>query len=207
VRLRATLQSDLGLVAELSGDRIELAGFGGYQSVAREGRVALTAYQGRDPSRVPLGLIVDRWAQQQSIEAEIEVLERLAGYYGRPPQLIFEGAGIPHSHQREPAARWVIGEDPAWNRVLTRPRDGARCYLEAGIVLMRLERPDPDDITDATTRRLHSVRRGSELVTLNRLARHYRTSWTRLRQLNAGARDVPADPDRRMKVGTKVRIS
>lgn len=203
VRLRAVLQPELGVELELAGD-LFATGYGGYAPVARRQQVSIGAYEGREPTGISLRVIADRWSEQRSVEEELARVETMCGTGdGRPPQLIMEGRGIPYSFTREPTWRWVVKDDPAWNERRAR-RDGVVCLFDLTLNLMRLVRPDSDALTEATTRQVHVVRTASELRTLRRIARHYRTTWSRLRQLNPG---LAADPDRRLKAKTKVRVS
>lgn len=211
VRLRAADLRDLGLVAELDGPVVP-TGFGGVEAVTRPGRVGRASYQGRPPLGLTIPLLLDGWHRQRSVEAQITVINGLLGVHadakgresGRPPLMIVEGFGVPHSFTREPFRRWRLTGDPQYAEDLRRRApDGHAVFVR--VVLTAIEDPQPEatPVADERARQVVRVRKGSRLDTLRELARHHRSSWTRLVQLNPR---LPADPDRQLRDGTRVRV-
>jgi hypothetical protein len=202
IRLRA---ATFGFVVEVTGELdepVKPTGYGGHGVIARPGQIGLTVVQGRDPGGLLVVMSFDRRRARQSVEGDIAVFETLAGVQAPALPLVVEGRGIPHSFSTDPSGRWVITDDVSWG-----DSDAAgkgRTMQQVAFSLLRLSAVDPDAIDDAVDQVFHTVAKGSELKTLTRIARHYGTTWFRLRKLNS---DLPAQPDRALKPGTRVRLA
>ena len=200
IRLR-TADDSAEVLAELDGYVIP-AGYGGHETIDIPGQDPLTSYTGGIAKTLPLSLILDQWSPQGSISDDIATLEQLAGWYGEPPAIVLEARAMLHGAAREPGSQWVI-TSLEWTEIRPRERDGVAAYATAAALVMRYDRPSDDLIESTLTRELHTVSAGSELLTLKKIARHYKLTWTRLRALNP---DLPADPNKTLKLGTRVRL-
>lgn len=208
IRLRAVGHDDLGLVAELDGPVTVPSGYGTHAVVDRPQRVGITTYAGRAPLSLRIPLRFDRWASQKSIEKEIDTLETMLGIRAltRPPQLVVEGFGVPHSYTRDASLRWVLSGDPEWgDDIRFRPVGGHRCFAQVTVTALQLSRPEA--VQEAapgkrvsTPRKTYTV---GSLRTLKKIGKHHKVDWHKLRQLN---QKLTADPDKVLPVGTKVRV-
>lgn len=109
VRLRST-DPPLVVVARLSGERPNVEGFGGWEEVARPRRKPLTTWRGSPALHLTLGLLLDGYAADRSVEAEITRLLRMASpnsSAGEPPVVRVQAAGSAIPYQNKP---WVVGE-------------------------------------------------------------------------------------------------
>jgi len=212
VRLRAVGSPSLGLVAELTGPVLP-SGYGDFDSTPRRGKAPIIDRARKGSLTLPLPILLDRWSTGGSVEPEIKVLERM---YGRgedsawpPPILIVEGFGVPHSYTRNADLRWVLSGDPQWgDDIRTRGTVGLRSYVPVTVTLVQYEAPDGiEDAAGNTTRRYYTVPKAGGSNTLRKLARAKNVTVTKLRTLNKGVRAVPADPDKTIKRGTKVRYA
>lgn len=208
VRFRAIYHDDLEVVAELNG-QIGVAGYGTHDVIDRPGRVGLTTYHGRPPLRLTFPLLFDRWPEDGTVEEEIRTLERLHGLdprLARPPQVVIDGIGVPHSRGRDPDGRWVLTGDPDWDDDIRYRADGNRCYVPVTVTAQRLVRPstlvEPDEPTHRP--KFFKVPHGERLRTLRQIAKHRHAEWRKLRKLNP---KLPGDPDHKLKPGTKVRVA
>jgi len=210
VRFRAAHHPALGLIAELNGLVIP-AGYGTHDVTDRVGRLALTEYHGRPPLTLQIPLLFDRWAERSDVEREIRMLETLAGldaHITQPPDLIVEGHGVPHSHTRDTRLRFALDGDPVWDGDVRYCSRDARSFVPVTVTAMQVNRPaavqDAVDDRPDRPRETFTVRRGSPLHTLRRIARHRHVEWRRLRRLNPR---LGGDPDHTLKPGTRVRVA
>jgi hypothetical protein len=214
VRLRAVAHPGLGLVAELNGPVLP-KGYGSHTVTPRKARLSITTFEGLAPLELPLPLLLDRWSEQGSVEAEITVLETLLGRRGgrdisRPPQIIIEGFGIPHSYSRDASLRFTLTGDPAWGEdIRTRGTDGHRSYVPVTVTALQVNLPDiVQDAAGNVSRAYYTVPKTGSPRTLRGIARKYHVSdWRRVRALNRAAPGVPGDPDKAIKAGTRVRYA
>jgi hypothetical protein len=208
IRLRAVGHDDIGLVAELDGPVTVPSGYGSFEVVPRPRRVGITTYTGRAPLTLRIPIRFDRWTEQKSIEAEIKTLETMLGIHAlsRPPQLVVEGFGVPHSYSRDASLRWTLNGDPEWGEdVRFRPVGGHRCFAQVVISALQVSTPSAvEEIATASSgraaRKTYTV---GSLRTLRAIGKHYKVDWQKLRKLNA---KLTADPDKTLRAGTKVRV-
>jgi hypothetical protein len=114
--------SDGATVKVLRGDDppTMVGGIGGWQTIARPRRTALTQWAGRDPYQMDVPILFDRWHDQQSIEREIRQLNKMAlGLDFNPPPTVTIDGAVPDV----PVAggTWVIsgidwGTDVYWDQ-------------------------------------------------------------------------------------------
>jgi hypothetical protein len=209
IRLRAIAHDNVGLVAELDGPVTAPSGYGTHDIVDRPQRVGITTYHGRAPLTLRIPLLFDRWTTQASVEPEITLLETLFGIrqFTRPPQIIVEGFGVPHSYSRDASLRWVLSGDPEWgDDIRFLPVGGHRTFVQVVVNALQVSLPstvtEPAPPKGRAAPRKH-VRSTSTLNTLRKIAKHNKLNWHTLRTLNPR---LPADPDKSLKAGTKVRV-
>lgn len=203
VRFRAVRNPDLGLVAELDGPIIPVDGFGVDTLTERPGRVSISSDQGRAPFAQRIPLLFDRWQQHRSVEPEIAMLEKLMGL-PRRPILVVEGQGIPHSYERAAHLRWRLSE-PEWGDDIRYVNNRDRAFITVSVLARLVVLPDTleEQVTVGKSGRVwfHATER---LNTLRKVARYVRVPWRDLRKMNDR---LPNDPDKRLKLGTRVRIA
>jgi len=200
VRLRTVGVKYQQVTADLTAP-VQVSTPSGVAVVARPGQIGIPVYAGRDPSRLTVSLEIDRLDTAGAVDREFALIERFAGYHGAPPPLVIEGVGVPHAFDREPQHRWWISEEPDFTEQTS--RDGVFCRLACTLVLTRLDGVSDDALEQATERSFHIVR-AKGLRTQRQIAKHYRTTWSRLRAFNP---KLPADPDKKLPVDTQVRLS
>lgn len=208
IRLRAVGHDEVGLVAELDGPVTVPSGYGAYAVVDRPQRVGITTYSGRAPLSLRIPLRFDRWSEQKSIEAEITMLETMLGIHAlsRPPRLIVEGFGVPHSYSRDASLRWTLSGDPEWNEDFRfRPVGGHRCFARVAVTALQVSLPAVVEEIEAgkagrVARKSYTV---ASLRTLRKIAKRYKVDWRTLKKLNP---KLTKDPDKALPIGTKVRV-
>lgn len=210
VRFRAVHSDKMGLVAELNGT-VKPTGYGEHDVTDRPGDVGITSYKGRAPLALAIPLLLDRWSERKSVEAEVRMLERMLGLdsqLDQPPTIIVEGFGVPHSYTRAPQNRFVLSGDPDWGEERFRGTDGHRSYVEVAVTARLLVRPETIEAPGAggssSARRYYTVPRTGHPRTLRGIAKKRHVDWRRLRQLNPR---LPGDPDHGLRGGTKVRVA
>ena len=103
--------------ARLAEDRPDVSGYGGWDEVARPRRRPLTTFKALPGLHLTLPLLLDGWADNASVEADIASIERLGtatGSDGEPPRVrvTARGSAVPHQDRT-----WVIG-DIVWGDAL-----------------------------------------------------------------------------------------
>jgi hypothetical protein len=211
VRFRALYHDNIGLVAELDGPVTVIGGYGSHDITDRPARVGLTSYHGRPPLSLRLPLLFDRWQTRASVEDEIRVLEQMHGLdanLDRPPQIIVEGFGIPHSYTRAAHLRWVLTGDPDWGEdVRFRGSDGHRCYVPVTVVAQQVVTPTTlvdQQQAAGSGRQTYQVPKTGRSRTLRGIAKRYGRDWRAVRALNSR---LGGDPDQALATGTVVRVT
>jgi len=196
-------------------------GYGGWEEIARPGRVALTHWLGRSPYRVSIPLVLDAWpeaGQEDYIQtpAELETiiarLERMAtptGPGGVPPIVEVDGA-VPHQD-----LKWVI-ENLEWGAAIYARALLPRRYRQE--VLVTLLENIADDAIGAAARarnkarantqkgkkhtgyRTYIVKRGDTLQSIAARQLGSAARWGEIGRLN-NIRDP-----RNLKVGQRLKI-
>lgn len=178
-------------------------GFGGWQTVARPHRKALTEWDGIDPLELTFSLIFDGGVDRSSIEAQCLTLEEMSQPVDRqaPPPISVAGA-VPHSE-----LAWVIS-GLAWDPAPEYSKGGYRTRHEVTLTL--LEHVAADKVQTAaaaarsqvapSTSRVYTVRAGDTLVSIAAAQLGDFTRWTQIAALN-GLRDP-----NRLTVGQKLRL-
>jgi len=100
----------LSLNARLSGERPTVAGFGGWQQIARPRRPPLTTWQAQPGLTLTLPILFDGFRSGDSVERQIARLEQMqqpGGADGQPPlvKVVARGGAVPHQEKS-----WVIGD-------------------------------------------------------------------------------------------------
>jgi hypothetical protein len=108
-------------------------GYGGWEKIARPRRLAITRWSGREPYQMSVPIVIDGFAENESIEVEISRLERMALPHPNPggePPLIKINGPVPHDD-----LIWVI-DSILWASSWRRRRDGHRIRQEATVNLI-----------------------------------------------------------------------
>jgi hypothetical protein len=107
---RVTLSSDKPAISVTGwlgpNGAVPTGGYGGWEIVSRPRRQGLTIWNGRDPFKMSLQLVLDGFIAQDPIEIECSSVERLAlpaTDLNQPPVVTISGAAVPHSD-----LPWVI---------------------------------------------------------------------------------------------------
>ena len=104
-----TTDPPLTLIARLSDERPNVdSGYGGWESVERPRRSPLTTWKNAPPIHMTVGLLLDGWQRELSVEGEIAKLHKMArdsGSDGQPPRVKISttGAAVPFQDRS-----WVI---------------------------------------------------------------------------------------------------
>jgi hypothetical protein len=88
-------------------------GYGGWEKIKRDRRIALTEWQGKDPLEIDIPILFENWRTGDSLEGDIKQLEMIAGLGnkggGEPPLMTFNSGGvISHDYHDAPRHDWVI---------------------------------------------------------------------------------------------------
>lgn len=111
-------------------------GYGGWDIVERPRRVALTQWNGKDPYKMEIGIILDGFIDDDEVEIEIAKLERMAlPFNTEPPVIEVKGSAIPHDD-----LKWVV-EDIDWGDAL-RKSNGRRVRQQGTIKLVQNVKAD-----------------------------------------------------------------
>lgn len=133
VRLQS-FDPPLTLTCRLAEERPDVtSGYGGWDEVTRPRRPPITTYRAPTPLHLSLSLLLDRWAEGASVEAQITTIEKMArptGVNRAPPRLRVAATGqhIPHTERT-----WVVGE-LTWGDALMNKR-GNRTRQQVSVVL------------------------------------------------------------------------
>jgi len=91
--------------------------YGGWQYIKRKRRRSLMEWLGVDGLSMDISILIDKFAEGKSVEAQITQLERMAGRSRpgvpdkEPPLIHFDSMGVvPHDYHREPQTEWGIIE-------------------------------------------------------------------------------------------------
>lgn len=205
VRFRAVDNVALGFVAELDGP-VTPDGWGTWSQIERPKKLPLTDFAGVDPLTLEIPILLDRWPEQRSVEPEIKVLESILGRHGaaRPSVVIVEGPGIPFGYDRDQSLRFVLGP-PSWgDDTRTIGVAGERAYVQLTLTATQYTEIAKD--AAGKSRAFFKVTR-ADPNKLRGIAKKHRISVTKIKSLNKGRKGIPADPDKTIKPGVKVRVS
>lgn len=187
-------------------------GLGGWATVARPDNVAMTDWNGNEPYRMRLALMLDDFMEQrkQNVSRDFRSILKLGRTKNRdaqPPRFRVYGKALPINGRR-----WVL-ENVEWGERIVRP--GGRTVRQA-VVLQMVEYIRPDDI-EIRRKRKRKGKRGKSGDNEKR-TRHYTVKkddtlakiaakfygdwqkWTKIAKAN-GIKNP-----RKLKVGTKLRI-
>lgn len=182
------------------------SGYGGWSTLARARRRALPTFDGPEPYRLSFSIVLDAFAENKSVEAEIRKLERMAipAHSGRPPTKVRIYGYMPMDNSRNASAWWVI-DSLEWTESLRSKVGQVRTRQGANLVLMAL--PPDSSLKIRKSPRLpgarikrYKVKKGDTLQKI--AAKYLGTSrrWKEIAKLN-GIRD-PA----KLKVGKIIKL-
>jgi len=184
-------------------------GGGGWSTVARPRRTALTQWTGRDPYRMDVPILFDGWHDRRSVEKDIARLNRMQmGHdYDPPPTVHIEGA-VPIK-----GAKWVIesidwGDDVIWSgggaarRAATSGRYW-RLRQDAIVHLMQFQETTTIHITTVKfiPNYYEVMKQGETLKSIAKAMYGNGNKWKDIQKANPKIRDP-----NKIKVHTKLRI-
>lgn len=181
------------LVARLGDQDPQItSGYGGWDTLARARRRSLPVFSGQEPYRLSFNIVLDAFAENVSVEAEIRKLERMAipAHSGRPPTKLKVYGYMPMDNTRNAGALWVI-DSLEWTDSLrskvgqVRTRQGANIVLAAippdsslkivrsprlpGARIKRYKVRKGDTLQKIAAKYLGTSRRWKEIATLNKI--------------------------------------
>lgn len=121
--MNVTLTADNGLELTLLLDEaspVITDGYGGWETVSRPKRVALTRYAGRNPVKQDIAFMFDGWGEGISQEPQIGALELMSvapGDLAEPPKITLSGMAL------KTELTWVVdsidwdNQETIWSRV------------------------------------------------------------------------------------------
>lgn len=111
------------------------AGYGGWTVIQRPHRLSITQWDGRDPLQMEIALLFDGYADNDPIENECQILEKMAFHdedkHDPPPIITIDGDFVPHT-----GLKYVIN-GITWGTAIRRMRDGKRVRQEATVTIIR----------------------------------------------------------------------
>jgi len=179
-------------------------GIGGWNTVPRPRRTALTQWAGRDPYQMDVPVLFDRWHEQNSVEREIRQLNRMAlGFdYQPPPTVKIQGA-LPVV-----GATWVIsgidwGEEVYW----AQSKSGFYRLRQDAVVHL-LQYQAEERLKIVVTKSLPNIyvvfnKNGESLKTIAKHVYGNAKKWRVIKKANPGPKT--RDPNH-IKYMTKLRI-
>lgn len=201
-----TMNPQLSVQALMDSDRAQLAGrIGGWTSISRRRRVATTEWEGQDAHTMAVGIILDGYREDRSVQAEWDMLrqmgQKLEGQV-QPPEVRVTGA-LPGT-----SVRWVIQDvepgDARLNRsgILVRQFATVQLleYNPATVVIRKSTDAQPGVPSHYT---LHRARKGD---TLAKLAKTYYGTASKWRTIGNAQTPRIRDPRRQIRVGRVLRI-
>lgn len=178
------------------------SGYGGWTVTARPKRVSLTEWEGVEPLRVPVPILVDGWSTGNSsyVEQACRSLERMAGLdepRGRPPFVHFNAQGaVAHDYATDRSRDWVI-EDIEWGDELRGPKGKRLRALATVTFLEHIEDERLSKLTSASRRRAskkknkrgahskkYTVKRGDSLSSIAARKLGKASRWKEIAKLN-----------------------
>lgn len=177
-----TIQAQVTAMMDQVGAHLT-GGYGNWSPVPVPRGVPFTQWTGRSLYTMDVGLLLDGWTKQRSVEKDIAKLEQMAsrpGAQATPPPIRIVGA-VPHAWRT-----WVItGID--WGDALRSRRTGER--LRQGLTLHLMEYQDETTVAALPPPpRKHRVVKTDDC---KKLAAHYlgkSSRWPDIVQLNNGLR-------------------
>lgn len=200
------------------GQPVQTQGFGGWEEIERPRRKSITQWKGRQPWRIEIPIMFDRFdegSEGESVEPDIRLLEQLAGggINAEPPVCVFNSGGlVPHDYTHATHLRWVL-DDIQFGEAIRRRSDGNRVRAEMTVTVLEYVE-DVYVIERALTRaakRTTSARQGAAQKrytvkrgdTLSRIAQQELGTFSRWREI-ARLNNI-RDP-RTLKVGQVLRL-
>jgi hypothetical protein len=181
------------MLLDSDGARIT-GGYGGWDTIARPRRQALTDWIGRGPFTMTVSAILDGHMDGTRVEGQCHSLERLALPHpnpgGQPPVVRLAGAAVPHND-----LEYVI-ENIEWGDTM-RDNSGNRTRQHVVVNFLRYVAVDKIQFTAAAKIRAKTPKVGKTITTkkgdtLAKIAARELGDSTRvneIRQLNPGIRD------------------
>lgn len=177
---------------ELSG------GYGGWEEIARPRRTSLTQWNGHPPFRMRLPLLIDNFADGDSVEEKCDRLEQMARSpetLTPPPIVDIEGAVL-HS-----GIGWVI-DNLEWGACERHPSRGYRTRQE--VVVFLLQHIPKDKVvrhqTNQPKYRLYTIKKGDTLQKIAAKLLKDKKRWREIARIN----DI-RDP-KKLKIGRKIKV-
>jgi hypothetical protein len=179
-------------------------GVGGWETIGRPRQTAMTIWSGNPPYQLEVGVVLDAYSAQGSVETPIAQLLAAGRGDEESEPSTWTIDGIPGL----PAGEWVLNGAEPGDLLLRRPGDMERA--RQSYTLQFLEYVDP---TYALIRgkalqglgpsTLYRVKRGDTPASI---ARKRRISWTVLRQLNPTGSHKITSANQKLKEGWRIRV-
>jgi LysM domain len=202
----------------MNGAPVVVAGYGGWEKIARPKRKALTEWKGREGVSIEITFMLDAALYEMTgreVEQSCRELESLAGVgVDEPPlcQLRSDPAALmPHGEHRAPHVKWFV-ESLTWDKDATRYNNAGNRDRAAGTLVV--SQHVKDDLLSAVKRRkANKAKKGSKRKsyevksgdTLSEIAARKDVygdakKWRKIAEANN-----IRDPNR-LRVGQKLRI-
>lgn len=186
-----------------------ISGYGGWEVVQRARRRSLVDWQNVEPYRLTFSVVLDGYAENQSVEAEIRKLERMAipALTGESPTKVRVFGYLPMDNTRNQSTYWVV-ENLEWGDSLRSRVGMVRVRQTATLTLLAVSSDDELRVSRSPRPRKkpgskvkrYKVRAGD---TLQKIAAKYLGSsrrWKEIATLNK-----IRDP-KRLKAGTILKL-
>ena len=198
-----TVQSSQGAVRGLLGEEGAhiTGGYGGWEVTARPRDVAMTTWQGRGPFEMDLPLLLDRFGEDGSVEADCRLLERMAipvNQKSSPPTVRLIGA-VPRA-----GLRWVV-DSIDWGDQLRNIWSGERVRQAVSLHLIEFQAPDlvaPRSKATPQNAKRVKAREGDTLKKIAKRVLGNAKHWKEIRKLNPKFRS----PTKKIPKGTSILV-
>lgn len=187
----------------LTGEATVTAGFGGWDTVDRPGRVGVTVWRGGDPLAMDIPVLLDGVDAGRTVDKEWTALQLMArpANGSQPPTLKLAGP-VPYTTRQ-----WVLdGVDEDEERTI-RDAHGRPRRVAATLHLLQFVEPDvvkpgasEKAVSKGVRRRSIRTKKGDTLRKIAKRELKSARRWPEIRKLNKGLHD----PDRVLPTNTKL---
>jgi hypothetical protein len=181
-------------------------GYGGFQTIERAGRMAMTSWPGGETPAYEIDLLIDAAGSTNAAQKK-KRLETLCGWDGGNsvrPEVIRWTANVSYDFLQRPGLRWVC-EDLEWGDAVSSDAGGLR-NQRATILLALYSVADLEQLKGAEPFPRKRLRKGETLREFAKRTLRDPKRWRDLAALNRDVRGVPRTPEAKAKKAVMLKV-